>query len=86
MGSDNLLQVFEDGRSIDNEDYTIDLKNTVIILTSNFEAKHLISGLKGNVDERDGRCEIALSCGVCISLENGISLEVNDVAYNYVLK
>lgn len=61
MGSDNLLQVLEDIRSIDNEGYTIDLKNTMIILTSNFGAKHLLSGLKSNVDEKDGRCERALS-------------------------
>lgn len=44
-----LLQVLEDGRLTDSHGRTVDFKNTVIIMTSNLGAEHLISGLTGKV-------------------------------------
>ncbi|EFH46554.1 hypothetical protein ARALYDRAFT_915385 [Arabidopsis lyrata subsp. lyrata] len=44
-----LLQVLEDGRLTDSHGRTVDFKNTVIIMTSNLGADHLISGLTGEV-------------------------------------
>ncbi|CAE6196181.1 unnamed protein product [Arabidopsis arenosa] len=44
-----LLQVLEDGRLTDSQGRTVDFKNTVIIMTSNLGAEHLVSGLTGEV-------------------------------------
>ncbi|XP_019086277.1 PREDICTED: chaperone protein ClpB1-like [Camelina sativa] len=44
-----LLQVLDDGRLTDSHGRTVDFKNTVIIMTSNLGAEHLISGLTGEV-------------------------------------
>ncbi|CAL9225359.1 unnamed protein product [Arabidopsis halleri] len=44
-----LLQVLEDGRLTDSHGRTVDFKNTVIIMTSNLGADHLILGLTGEV-------------------------------------
>ncbi|XP_023635304.1 putative chaperone protein ClpB2, chloroplastic [Capsella rubella] len=44
-----LLQVLEDGRLTDSHGRTVDFKNTVIIMTSNLGAQHLISGLTGDI-------------------------------------
>ncbi|CAH8276674.1 unnamed protein product [Arabidopsis lyrata] len=44
-----LVQVLEDGRLTDSHGRTVDFKNTVIIMTSNLGADHLISGLTGEV-------------------------------------
>ncbi|CAL9225365.1 unnamed protein product [Arabidopsis halleri] len=44
-----LLQVLEDGRLTDSHGRTVDFKNTVIIMTSNLGAEHLVSGLTGEV-------------------------------------
>lgn len=42
-----LLQVLDDGRLTDGQGVAVDFRNTVIILTSNLGAKHLLSGLIG---------------------------------------
>lgn len=42
-----LLQVLDDGRLTDGQGRTVDFTNTVIILTSNLGAEHLLSGLMG---------------------------------------
>ncbi|XVF54418.1 hypothetical protein PTKIN_Ptkin05aG0178600 [Pterospermum kingtungense] len=42
-----LLQVLDDGRLTDGQGRTIDFRNTVIIMTSNLGAEHLLSGLMG---------------------------------------
>uniref|UniRef100_A0A7C9ELD5 Clp R domain-containing protein n=1 Tax=Opuntia streptacantha TaxID=393608 RepID=A0A7C9ELD5_OPUST len=42
-----LLQVLDDGRLTDGQGRTVDFRNTVIIMTSNLGAEHLLSGLAG---------------------------------------
>ncbi|KAK2359986.1 chaperone protein ClpB1 [Trifolium repens] len=42
-----LLQVLDDGRLTDAHCRTVDFRNTVIIMTSNLGAEHLLSGLSG---------------------------------------
>jgi ATP-dependent Clp protease ATP-binding subunit ClpB len=39
-----LLQVLDDGRITDSQGRTVDFRNTVIIMTSNIGAEHLITG------------------------------------------
>jgi ATP-dependent Clp protease ATP-binding subunit ClpC len=41
-----LLQVFEDGQLTDSHGNTIDFKNTIIIMTSNIGARHLVNKMK----------------------------------------
>lgn len=43
-----LLQVLDDGRLTDGQGRTVDFRNTVIIMTSNLGAEHLLAGLTGN--------------------------------------
>ncbi|KAG5046440.1 hypothetical protein JHK86_015846 [Glycine max] len=42
-----LLQVLDDGRLTDGQGRTVDFRNTVIIMTSNLGAEHLLTGLSG---------------------------------------
>ncbi|TQD99992.1 hypothetical protein C1H46_014371 [Malus baccata] len=42
-----LLQVLDDGRLTDGQGRTVDFRNTVIIMTSNLGAEHLLSGSMG---------------------------------------
>ncbi|TQE01591.1 hypothetical protein C1H46_012821 [Malus baccata] len=42
-----LLQVLDDGRLTDGQGRTVDFRNTVIIMTSNLGAEHILSGLMG---------------------------------------
>ncbi|TYG60590.1 hypothetical protein ES288_D07G080500v1 [Gossypium darwinii] len=42
-----LLQVLDDGRLTEGQGRTVDFRNTVIIMTSNLGAEHLLSGLSG---------------------------------------
>ncbi|KAK9913506.1 hypothetical protein M0R45_037320 [Rubus argutus] len=42
-----LLQVLDNGRLTDGQGVAVDFRNTVIIMTSNLGAKHLLSGLIG---------------------------------------
>ncbi|GAB2270092.1 Chaperone protein ClpB1 [Dionaea muscipula] len=42
-----LLQVLDDGRLTDGQGRTVDFTNTVVIMTSNLGAEHLLSGLVG---------------------------------------
>ncbi|WCJ20204.1 Chaperone protein ClpB [Euphorbia peplus] len=52
-----LLQVLDDGRLTDGQGRTVDFRNTVIIMTSNLGAEHLLSGLTGKCSmqvARDG--------------------------------
>ncbi|KAK9913497.1 hypothetical protein M0R45_037311 [Rubus argutus] len=42
-----LLQVLDDGRLTDAQGHVVDFKNTMISMTSNLGAKHLLSGLVG---------------------------------------
>src|SRR5476649_864748 len=44
-----LLQVLDDGRITDAQGRTVDFKNTVIIMTSNIGARHLLEGVTGDV-------------------------------------
>ncbi|KAL0921033.1 hypothetical protein M5K25_008061 [Dendrobium thyrsiflorum] len=43
-----LLQVLDDGRLTDGQGRTVDFSNTVIIMTSNLGAEHLLAGMLGN--------------------------------------
>lgn len=43
-----LLQVLDDGRLTDGQGRTVDFRNTVIIMTSNLGAEHLLAGMMGN--------------------------------------
>ena len=43
-----LLQVLDDGRITDAQGRTVDFKNTIIILTSNIGARHLLDGVTGD--------------------------------------
>jgi ATP-dependent Clp protease ATP-binding subunit ClpB len=49
-----LLQILDDGRVTDSQGRTVDFKNTVIIMTSNIGAHHLIEGVtaKGDIDQK----------------------------------
>uniref|UniRef100_A0A8I6YB28 Clp ATPase C-terminal domain-containing protein n=1 Tax=Hordeum vulgare subsp. vulgare TaxID=112509 RepID=A0A8I6YB28_HORVV len=42
-----LLQVLDDGWLIDGQGRTVDFRNTVIIMTSNLGAEHLLAGMVG---------------------------------------
>ncbi|KAJ0048158.1 hypothetical protein Pint_16230 [Pistacia integerrima] len=50
-----LLQVLDDGRLTDGQGRTVDFRNTVIIMTSNLGAEHLLSGLMGKVSMQVAR-------------------------------
>lgn len=47
-----LLQVLDDGRVTDSQGRTVDFKNTILIMTSNIGAMHLLDGIKedGSID------------------------------------
>ena len=49
-----LLQILDDGRATDSQGRTVDFKNTVIIMTSNIGAPHLLEGVTpdGEISER----------------------------------
>lgn len=49
-----LLQVLDDGRITDSQGRTIDFKNTVVIMTSNIGAHHLLTGItqEGEIEEK----------------------------------
>jgi ATP-dependent Clp protease ATP-binding subunit ClpC len=51
-----LLQVFEDGQLTDGLGNTVDFKNTIIIMTSNIGARHLMkkTGLGFQAEEKEG--------------------------------
>lgn len=48
-----LLQVLDDGRITDSQGRTVDFKNTILIMTSNIGAQHLLDGINddGTIDE-----------------------------------
>ncbi|KAF6164894.1 hypothetical protein GIB67_017097 [Kingdonia uniflora] len=50
-----LLQVLDDGRLTDGQGRTVDFSNTVIIMTSNLGAEHLLAGLTGNLSMKSAR-------------------------------
>lgn len=52
-----LLQVLDDGRLTDGQGRTVDFRNSVIIMTSNLGAEHLLAGLTGKVS-----MEVAREC------------------------
>jgi ATP-dependent Clp protease ATP-binding subunit ClpB len=45
-----LLQVLDDGRITDAQGRTVDFRNTIIIMTSNIGAEHLITGITSDGD------------------------------------
>ncbi len=49
-----LLQILDDGRVTDSQGHTVDFKNTVLIMTSNLGAAHLLEGISadGEIDEQ----------------------------------
>lgn len=44
-----FLQLLDDGRLTDGQGRTVDFSNTVVILTSNLGAEHLLSGISGAI-------------------------------------
>ncbi|KAK8938100.1 Chaperone protein ClpB1 [Platanthera guangdongensis] len=50
-----LLQVLDDGRLTDGQGRTVDFRNTVIIMTSNLGAEHLLTGMLGNSSMKTAR-------------------------------
>ncbi|KAG2254194.1 hypothetical protein Bca52824_084330 [Brassica carinata] len=50
-----LLQVLDDGRLTDGQGRTVDFRNSVIIMTSNLGAEHLLSGMTGKVSMQVAR-------------------------------
>jgi ATP-dependent Clp protease ATP-binding subunit ClpB len=48
-----LLQILDDGRLTDSHGRTVDFKNTIIIMTSNLGAQHLLAGIRpdGSLEE-----------------------------------
>ncbi len=48
-----LLQVLDDGRITDSQGRTVDFKNTILIMTSNIGANHLLDGIQedGTIEE-----------------------------------
>ena len=48
-----LLQVLDDGRIMDSQGRTVDFKNTILIMTSNIGAHHLLEGIQedGSIEE-----------------------------------
>jgi ATP-dependent Clp protease ATP-binding subunit ClpA len=50
-----LLQLLDDGVLTDGKGQKVDFKNTVIIMTSNIGAKHLIAGIRGEITMKDAR-------------------------------
>ncbi len=54
-----LLQILDDGRVTDSQGHTVDFKNTVIIMTSNIGAPHLLEGISssGEISE-DARRQV----------------------------
>ncbi|EEF47772.1 chaperone protein ClpB1 [Ricinus communis] len=55
-----LLQVLDDGRLTDGQGRTVDFRNTVIIMTSNLGAEHLLSGLTGKTSIEAARDRVML--------------------------
>jgi ATP-dependent Clp protease ATP-binding subunit ClpC len=53
-----LLQVFEDGQLTDGLGNTVDFKNTIIVMTSNIGAKHLMK--RENLGFQSGKEEVVL--------------------------
>ncbi|GER27153.1 chaperone clpb [Striga asiatica] len=54
-----LLQVLDDGRLTDGQGRTVDFTNTVIIMTSNLGAEHLLRGLMGKCT-MESACEMVM--------------------------
>nr|DAD28330.1 TPA_asm: hypothetical protein HUJ06_029798 [Nelumbo nucifera] len=50
-----LLQVLDDGRLADGQGRTVDFTNTVIIMTSNLGAEHLLAELMGKCTIQSAR-------------------------------
>ena len=50
-----LLQLLDDGVLTDGKGYKVDFKNTIIIMTSNVGAEHLIAGINGESTMKDAR-------------------------------
>ncbi|GJY83796.1 chaperone protein ClpB1 [Tanacetum coccineum] len=52
---DTLLQMLDDGRLTDGQGRTVDFTNSVIIMTSNLGAEHLLKGLSGKTTMENAR-------------------------------
>jgi ATP-dependent Clp protease ATP-binding subunit ClpB len=52
-----LLQVLDDGRLTDSHGRTVDMRNTVVIMTSNVGSQHLIKMNEGNRSEMEAAVE-----------------------------
>ncbi|GJY05473.1 disease resistance TIR-NBS-LRR class family protein [Tanacetum coccineum] len=52
---DTLLQMLDDGRLTDGQGRTVDFTNSVIIMTSNLGAEHMLKGLSGKTTMENAR-------------------------------
>ncbi|CAI8610125.1 unnamed protein product [Vicia faba] len=87
-----LLQVLDDGRLTDGQGRTVDFRNTVIIMTSNLGAEHLLSGLSGKCTMQAAHDRVMQEVArlqmkdVASRLaEKGIALAVTDAALDLIL-
>lgn len=53
-----LLQLLDDGRLTDGAGRTVDFTNTVVIMTSNLGAEHLLSGLTGVISMESAKKKV----------------------------
>lgn len=49
-----LLQILDDGRLTDSQGHTVDFKNTIVIMTSNLGAEHMLDGIDENGEFKEG--------------------------------
>ncbi|CAL0330600.1 unnamed protein product [Lupinus luteus] len=80
-----LLQVLDDGRLTDGQGRTVDFRNTVIIMTSNLGAEHLLTGLSGKCSMQVARDKVMQEDVANRLAERGIALAVTDAALDYIL-
>lgn len=96
-----LLQVLDDGRLTDNKGRTVNFKNTVIIMTSNYSEEQLRASVRpefinrvddiitfDELSEEHIRQVVELQVGRVHRMleENGIDLRVTDDAIRYIAK
>jgi len=72
-----LLQVLDDGRLTDGQGRTVDFRNTVIIMTSNLGAEHLLAGMVGKNSMKVARDLVMQE--VCNTIHPELSIHVFEI-------
>jgi len=78
-----LLQVLDDGRLTDGQGRTVDFRNTVIIMTSNLGAEHLLAGMVGKNSMKVAR-DLVMQEVCTRSIQNHLSAFRISSVYCYV--